>query len=300
MRRLAVVSLAVVAWGCAPQSEARGPAIDRVGYLVLIPDGDDVRTEWVGPDGALRGRADGAFLGIADRAYRFESRSERATVAGCGEPDEEAGVGHEGPANNVASALLVGLGDASSLELVGPRDAQQIEAFGRHHESHRVLAALGDRIVVLTRRVHGACGGPDEVEINVRAFDLGSGRELSPSETEREAGARRAPLALASLHATDPACALVGTRLTYAMTLPAFGPLGLGAQHRFEVAPGSCGSAHPTAVLEGPVSELPASYEERDVPSPVLAHAGSAGAIGVTWLDDQRAPMSDAFALASE
>ena len=63
---------------------------------------------------------------------------------------------------------------------------------------------------------------------------LGSGRELSPSETEREAGARRAPLALASLHATDPACALVGTRLTYAMTLPAFGPLGLGAQHRFE------------------------------------------------------------------
>lgn len=310
MRNVTSAMLLVLAVGCGAHAE-RDEAPRGTGYLVLISEGTALRTEWRDEDGALRGRADGALLGVGDRLYRFESRPERIGLRTCGEivrdADTDAPVASSGI---VASAMLSGIGGASVV-LVGPAADGAVQDYAELDESHTVLAALGDRVVVVSRRAGHACGAHPNVEVTVRTYDLGSGAEVIEPVGERDALRARGPEALAALRALEPdrAVACLSEAAPSAerrATVPAFTDGMLGSRHLFAVAvPGACGTLEaPTSAyewgiwLDGPAGELPPSYRERAIPDGVLRHA--AGAIGITWLSTARAPMGDAFALASD
>ena len=81
MLRLAPLFALLIACGAAPP--AREVEAAHGGYLLLVPVGTGLRTEWVDETGRLRGRAEGPLLGIADRLYRFESRPETFTLRPC-------------------------------------------------------------------------------------------------------------------------------------------------------------------------------------------------------------------------
>jgi hypothetical protein len=307
MRPALILMLAV---GCGAHAE-RTDTARPTAYLVILAEGTELRTEWRDEDGTLRGRADGAVLGIGDRLYRFESRSEHVALRTCGEivEDPETGTARE-PRGTVASALLAGIG-VESLVLIGPASDGAIQERTSYDESHRVLAALGDRIVVVSRRSGDACGAHGDLNVTVRTFDLATGEEVLEVRDDRDPLRARGPEALAAMRAIDPdrtAGCLPADRVSAERraTVPTFSSTGLGARHLFSVpVPQACGTLDaPTSAyewgiwLEGPEPELPAAYEERVVPRGVLERAG--GAVGVTWLFTDRAAMGDAFALASE
>ncbi len=309
MTRAASIAALALAIGCGAQRPTTSAAPGARAYLILFADGTGQRTEWRDVDGHLRGRADGAVLGIGDRLYRFESRSQPVTLRGCG-VHEDADTGAEVPASgNVAGAQLDGIGGIASLEVIEPTSAS-LDALGAHREVHSVIAALGDRLVIESVRERDVCGGRAEREVTVRTFDLGSGRELFPTDVEREAMRARQDEALREMRELDAssteAC-LRGATVTYALSAPDFGLGSVGSLHRFVASPVpfACGtlpspssSGEWSTWLVGSEAELPTLYGERTIPEAVLTEAN--GAIGVTWVSAERAPMSDAFALASE
>lgn len=305
---LALLTLAI---GCGAQrSETSAPPSAR-GYLILRAEGEHLRTEWRDADGRLRGRADGVLLGIGDRLYRFENRSERIALSGCGVREDLDTGADVAPSGSVAGAQLDGIGGIASLEVIEP-SAGSFDGLVAYREVHTVLAALGDRIVIQSVRERDVCGGRGEREVTVRTFDLGSGRELFPTDVEREAmrpregEAEREMRELGTSAGGAESC-LRGTTTSYQLSAPDFGAEGVRSLHRFVTSPVpfACGtlpapssSGEWSTWLVGSLAELPALYGERSIPEPVLTEA--TGARGITWLDASRAPLSDAFALVSE
>lgn len=302
---LLCVSLAI---GCGAQRPDTSAAPSERAYLIVRTDGEQVRTEWRDVEGHLRGRADGALLGIGDRLYRFDSRSQLIELGACAvheDPDSGADVTGHG---TIASAQLDGIGGIASLELIAPSTGS-FDALGAHREVHTVIAALGDRVVIQSVRERDVCGGHGEREVTVRTFDLGSGRELFPTDVEREAMRPREEEAIRAMRELDPAgtdACLRSASASYQLSTPDFGLDGVRSLHRFVASPVpfACGTLPaPSSTgewstwLVGSLAELPMLYGERAIPDAVLREAS--GALGVTWLAE-RAPLSDAFALVSE
>jgi hypothetical protein len=295
--------------GCgARRPESSAAPSDRA-YLIVRADGEHLRTEWRDVEGRLRGRADGVLLGVGDRLYRFESRSQLVELGACAaheDPDSGADVASNG---TIAGAQLDGIGGIASLELIVPTSGS-LDALRAYREVHTVIGALGDRIVIQSVRERDICGGRAEREVTVRTFDLGSGRELFPTDTEREAMRPREDEALRAMRELDPAgtdACLRGATSSYQLSTPAFGLEGVSSLHRFVASPVpfACGtlpapssSGEWSTWLVGGESELPMLYGERAIPEHVRTEAN--GALGITWLAADRAPLSDAFALVSE
>jgi len=301
--------LALLLLGCGSHRPESSAAPSQRGYLILRAEDEHLRTEWRDAQGHLRGRADGALLGIGDRLYRFESRSQRVELGGCvvhEDPDSGADVAATG---TIAGAQLDGIGGIASLEVIEPSSVS-LGGLGAYREVHSVIAALGDRVVIQSVREQDGCGAHGEREVTVRTFDLGSGRELFPTDVEREAMHPREEEAMRAMRELDPAATescLRGATASYELSAPDFGLDGVRSRHRFVArpVPFACGtlpapssSGEWSTWLVGSLAELPMLYGERSIPDAVLTEAS--GALGITWLDAERAPLSDAFALVSE
>lgn len=312
MDRLVLVLPLLVACGAAPA--AREPEPPHPGYLLLVPEGEGLRTAWVDENGALRGRADGPLLGMADRLYRFESRPETFALRPC--ETSLGGVTTDDPdaTGTVASAVLVGIGGAASLVLVPSPGDEGLEEHAHHAMHHRVLAAHGRRLVLLTERVWNACGAHDDREVSIATLDLATGAPLEAVAAPTVLAARTDE-ALTAMRAVDPnrtgeCLPPSGLTTRWVTTVPAIREGHVIARHLFATGPVAyaCGqlldapsSSYEWAIwLDGEASELFEWGPEDAVPAPVLARASAEGAIGLTWLDAERAPLADAFALATE
>jgi|GEM_PF-3086596 hypothetical protein len=312
MNALRVV-LALAVLGCG--GVARGPGAEprEPGYLVVVPEGDGLRTEWRDAEGRLHGRAGGALLGIADRLYRFESRTESVALRPC---EELLGGGtndEPGARGTIASAVLVGIGGAESLVLSPSPGDGGLQDFAQHEMSHRLLAAHGRRLVVLTERVRSACGAHGERQVAIDTFDLASGARRAP-RASAALEARRTEV-LEAMRRLDPARSAAclteaALEVRWVTSGPGYAAGRVRARHLFAAGPVpyACGplTGAPSASyewgtwLDGEASELDGWGPEDEVPAAVLVRASDAGAIGITWLDAARAPMADGFAIAHE
>jgi len=296
-----------------PRSTGPSAPPSETGYLLIVPEGEGLRTEWRDGEGRLRGRADGAMLGLADRLYRFESRVERVTLRPC---EELLGGGtneDEGAFGTIASALLGGVG-APSLLLSASPEGGGVQDFAAYAMQHRLLAAHGRRLVLLTERSWNACGAHGERRVTVEAFDLATGGRRPPV-TAPEALAARSGEALAAMRAVDPnrtALCLSETGLSarWITSVPRYDEGQVRARHLFAASPvpyacgpleGAPSSSYEWAIwLEGEARELAEWEPDDEVPAAVLRRADELGALGITWLDAARAPMADGFAIAGE
>lgn len=299
---------AFVLGACAGAPARASPRAEERAYLLLVDDGEAVRTEWVDASGVPQGRADGAVVGVGPRLFRFESRVETVSLAPCevmlgGVTSEDAGT-----SGTIASAVLVGLADAPTVVLARAPSAADVASYAHHEMRHRVLAALGHRLVVLTTRDRNACAAAGERAIEVTAYDLSSGARIAGN-----ADGSRLPEALAAMRASDPLravdCLSAGDlAVRWIAWAPGLTARGIVTRQLYAAGPlaGSCGtldapsSTHEWAVwLEAPASEIPDFGPDDALPAAVLARAVASSAVGVTWVDAERAPLGDAFALAA-
>lgn len=301
----------LAACGAAPPPPAAPPP--ETGYLLLVPEGEGLRTEWRDGEGRLRGRADGAMLGVADRLYRFESRPERVALRPCeelrgGETNEDAGA-----SGTVASAVLGGVGGASSLLLAASPGDGGLQDFAAHAMQHRLLAAHGRRVVLLTERAWSTCGAHGERRVTIDTFDLASGARRPPMHAPDVPG--RSDEALEAMRAVDPnrtglCLSEAGLAARWVTSVPRYVEGRVRARHLFAAAPipyacgpleGAPSSSYEWAIwIDGDVGELAGWGPEDEVPAAVLRRAAELGALGITWLDAARAPIADGFAVADE
>lgn len=312
MRAWILVGVVACTVACGSTRARSEPGEAERAYLLLVEDGDGLATEWVDASGTRRGVADGAIVGVGPRLSRFESRAESVALSPCelllgGVTNEDAG-----STGTIASAVLVGLGDAPSVVLSPAPSGEDFSAFAHHEMRHQVIGALGHRLVVRTTRLRNACSAADERLVVVTAFDLSSGARLLGT-TPPEALSARFSEALAAMRAADPARAetclpLRGLDVRWVAWAPALSTDGVVARQLYAAGPlaGSCGtldapsSTHEWAVwLEAPASEIPDFGPDDALPAAVLARAVASSAVGVTWVDAERAPLGDAFALAA-